>query len=372
MVSRAQRTAFGEWWWTVDRLLLGGLIALMVIGVILALASSPAIAMRLGIDMFHFVNRQLIFLIPSVCALVLISFFTPRDVRRLAFFLLVFSWLMVIATLLIGANVNGARRWISFAGLTMQPSELLKPSFVVITAWLFSESVKRNDIPARLYATLLLIVCVIPLIRQPDIGQTMLICAVWAAMLFLSGLRMWWVGGLIGSLLGGLTLAYTFLPHVRKRFSEFLAKSDDVTGTSQIDKAMQAMSSGGWFGKGPGEGLTKRSLPDSHTDFIAAVAAEEFGIILLLVILALFAFIVLRSLKTAMRDEDPFCRFAITGLAMLFGLQASINLMVNLQMIPAKGMTLPFISYGGSSLISLSIGMGMLLALTRKRPGSGT
>jgi cell division protein FtsW len=371
MVSRAQRTTLGEWWWTVDRLLLGGLIALMVIGIILLLAGSPAIAMRLGVDLFHFVNRQMFFLIPGLCALFLISFFTPRDVRRLAFYLLIISWVLVIATLIFGTTINGARRWLSFAGFTLQPSELMKPSFVVITAWLFSESVKRDDVPARLYATLLLIVCIIPLIRQPDIGQTMLICAVWAAMLFLSGLRMIWVTGLIGVLLAGLSLAYTFLPHVRKRFSEFLASSENMTGTSQIDKAMQAVSGGGWFGKGPGEGLTKRSLPDSHTDFIAAVAVEEFGMVLLLIILALFAFIVLRALKTAMRDEDPFCRFAITGLAMLFGLQASINLMVNLQMIPAKGMTLPFISYGGSSLISLCIGMGMLLALTRKRPGSG-
>lgn len=370
MISRAERTAFGEWWWTVDRLLLFALFGLMLAGIVLSLAASPAVAHRLGLDTFHFVNRQVFFLIPATAVLIVTSFLPPRWIRRLAFVAFVVALLMVVATLFIGAEIKGARRWLNFAGVGLQPSEFLKPAFVVLAAWLFAESAKRPEMPANILAIMLLLAAVTPLVMQPDVGQTTLITIVWAALFFMAGMRWLWVFGLAGVGAAGLVGAYYTFGHVRRRIDKFLEPG--TSDTFQVDVAIDAFQQAGWFGKGPGEGTVKRIIPDSHTDFIFAVAAEEFGVVLCLVIVALFAFIVLRSLGHAYKDEDPFCRFAVAGLAMLFGLQSCINLMVNLHLIPPKGMTLPFVSYGGSSLIALAFGMGMLIALTRRRPRAET
>lgn len=370
MISRAERTAFGEWWWTIDRLLLSALFGLMLAGIVLSLAASPAVAHRIGLDTFHFVNRQVFFLIPATAVLIGTSFLSPYWVRRLAFVAFLGALLLVVATLFIGAEVKGARRWLNFAGVGLQPSEFMKPAFVVLAAWLFAESAKRPEMPANLLAMLLLAAAVTPLVLQPDVGQTSLITVVWAALFFMAGMRWLWVFGLAGVGAAGLVGAYFTFAHVRRRIDKFMEPG--TADTFQVDVAIDAFQQGGWFGKGPGEGTVKRIIPDSHTDFIFAVAAEEFGVILCLVIVALFAFVVLRSLKHAHDDEDPFCRFAVAGLAMLFGLQSCINLMVNLHLIPPKGMTLPFVSYGGSSLIALAFGMGMLIALTRRRPRAET
>jgi cell division protein FtsW len=365
MASRAQRSIFNEWWWTVDRLLLGALMALMLIGVVLLLAASPAVAERIGIhNMFHFVNRQALFLVPALAVLIGVSFLSPENVRRVALWVFVVSTLLVIATLLVGAEVKGSRRWV----LGIQPSEFLKPSFVILAAWLFSEGVKRRDVPGNILACALLGSSVTLLIMQPDFGQTMLISIVWGALFFLAGLHWFWVLGLGGMGAGGIVAAYFLIPHVTNRIDRFL--NPEGTDTFQVDTAMESFLGGGWLGKGPGEGTVKRILPDSHTDFIMAVTAEEFGIVFCMVLVALFAFVVLRGLDHARKLEDPFCRFATAGLILLFGLQSSINLMVNLHMMPAKGMTLPFISYGGSSLVAVAYAMGMVLALTRKRPRS--
>jgi cell division protein FtsW len=278
------------------------------------------------------------------------------------------SFALVVATLFIGAEVKGARRWIVLAGITIQPSEFLKPSFVILIAWLFAESARKSDVPATTFSLLLLLGVVGGLVLQPDFGQTMLIGLVWGALFFMAGMRLIWVVGLGGTALLGLVGAYATIPHVARRIKRFL---DPASGdTFQVDTAVESFLRGGWFGRGPGEGTVKRILPDSHADFVFAVAAEEFGIVLCLVLVALFAFVVLRALAKAMRNDDPFVRFATAGLAVLFGAQSAINMAVNLALIPAKGMTLPFISYGGSSMISLAYGMGMLLALTRERPRS--
>lgn len=370
MISRAERTALGEWWWTVDRLLLAALFALMLVGVVLALAASPAVAHRIGVHTFHFVNRQVFFLGLAIVVLLVTSLLPPRWIRRLALVAFAGSLAMVVATLFVGAEIKGARRWLNFGGIGLQPSEFMKPAFVVLAAWLFAESAKRTDVPANSLAVALLLIAVTPLAMQPDVGQTTLIVVVWAALFFLAGMRWVWVFGLAGVGGAGVLGAYYFFAHVRRRIDKFLEPG--TADTFQVDVAIDAFQQGGWFGKGPGEGTVKRVIPDSHTDFIFAVAAEEFGVALCLVIVALFAFIVLRSLFHAMRDEDPFCRFAVSGLAMLFGLQSCINLMVNLHLIPPKGMTLPFVSYGGSSLVALAFGMGMLIALTRKRPRAET
>ena len=274
--------------------------------------------------------------------------------------------MLVIATLFLGVEIKGARRWIVLLGVNIQPSEFLKPAFVILASWLFAESAKKPDVPANTMALLLLLASVAALVLQPDFGQTMLIALVWGALFFMAGMRMVWVIGLGGIAMLGLVGAYTTVPHVAKRIKRFL---DPASGdTFQVDTAVESVMRGGWFGQGPGEGTMKRILPDSHADFVFAVAAEEFGIVLCLILVALFCFIVVRALLNAIRNDDPFARFATAGLAMLFGTQSAINMAVNLALIPAKGMTLPFISYGGSSMISLAYGMGMLLALTRGRP----
>jgi cell division protein FtsW len=248
----------------------------------------------------------------------------------------------------------------------VQPSEFLKPAFVILIAWLFAESTRRPEMPANTTALALLLMVVALLVMQPDFGQTMLIALVWGALFFMAGMRLIWVGGLAGCAAVGLVGAYFTVPHVAQRIQRFM---DHGAGdTFNIDLALESFARGGWFGRGPGEGTIKRILPESHTDFVFAVAAEEFGIVLCLMLLVLFAFIVLRSLSHAVRNDDPFIRFSTAGLAILFGLQSAINMAVNLHLMPAKGMTLPFVSYGGSSMISLAYGMGMLLALTRERP----
>jgi cell division protein FtsW len=288
-------------------------------------------------------------------------------VRRAALVLWLVSLALVVATLFFGQEVKGARRWI----FGVQPSEFLKPAFVVVAAWAFSEGAKRRDVPANTLAILLLPITIVPLILQPDIGQTLLISLVWAGLLFMAGIHWFWIVGVGGVGAMGAVAAYKFLPHVHARVTRFLepqAAGQGVADTFQADTALDSFIGGSWLGKGPGEGTLKRILPDAHTDFIFAVIGEEFGVLVCMALAGVFAFIVLRGLLSAARNEDAFCGFATAGLVMLFGLQSCINMAVNLQLMPAKGMTLPFISYGGSSLISLALGMGFLLAVTRRRP----
>jgi cell division protein FtsW len=324
------------------------------------------VAARLGLDPFYFVNRHVLYLIPAIGVMLVTSFLPQRYIRRTALLMFVVSLALAFATLHFGAEVKGARRWIVILGVNIQSSEFLKPAFVILIAWLFGESAKRPEMPANTLALALLLTVVTALVLQPDFGQTMLVALVWGSLFFLAGMRMVWVIGLGGVAAVGLTGAYFTVPHVAQRIRRFLDPSSG--DTFNVDQAMESFLHGGWFGRGPGEGTVKRILPESHTDFVFAVAAEEFGIILCLVLLALFACIVLRGLHYAMRSDDPFRRFAVAGLSILFGLQAAINMAVNTHLMPAKGMTLPFISYGGSSMISLAWGMGMLLALTRERP----
>ena len=368
MVSRVERTPFAAWWWTVDRLSLAAMIALMLAGIVLSLAASPPVAARLGLEPFYFVNRHMLYLAPALLVLLVTSLLSERTIRRTALLVFVVSLLLVAATLMFGAEVKGARRWIVILGVNIQPSEFLKPAFVILIAWLFGESARRPEMPANTAALALLLLSVGALVLQPDFGQTMLIMLIWGTLFFLAGMRMVWVVGLGGAALVGLAAAYATLPHVARRIQRFI---DPASGdTFNVDQALESFLRGGWFGRGPGEGTIKRILPEAHTDFVFAVAAEEFGIVLCLVLLALFAFVVVRALSRALNDEDPFRRFAVAGLAMLLGLQSAINMAVNLHLIPAKGMTLPFISYGGSSMISLAYGIGMLLALSRERPRS--
>jgi cell division protein FtsW len=370
MISRAKRTPLSEWWWTVDRLMVAAILALMLIGIVLLLAASPPVAIRLGLDPFHFVNRQALFLLPAIGVLALTSLLTPRQVRRVALAVFLVSLVFVAATLLIGPEIKGAQRWLTVLGIGVQPSEFMKPAFVVLVAWAFSETGRKPEMPATILSFAMLVTVVMFLVRQPDFGQTVLLVLTWGALSFLAGLRWVWVAGFVPAAMTGMYAAYKLIPHVRDRILRFWDKSSG--DTFQIDTSLESFARGGWFGRGPGEGTVKRILPDGHTDFIYAVAAEEFGTVLCLIVLLLFSLVVLRALSHALREDDPFTRLAISGLGILFGLQSAIAMAVSLHLIPAKGMTLPFVSYGGSSLVSLAFGMGMLIALARRRPSAQT
>ncbi|PQZ51527.1 putative lipid II flippase FtsW [Ochrobactrum sp. MYb15] len=365
MVSRVDRGPVANWWWTIDRYFLAACLGLMGLGVLLSFAASPAVAQRIGLDSFHFVERQTFFMIPAVAVMIGVSFLSPRQIRRFALILLGASLFLMLAALFVGIEIKGARRWVSLAGVSIQPSEFMKPAFVVICAWLFSERERGGHMPGYFLAMLLFCVTAGLLMLQPDFGQTMLTTGTWGAMFFLAGLPMFWILVLGGIAVVGAFGAYMTLDHVAGRVNRFMTGEGD---TFQVDAGREAILRGGWFGQGPGEGTVKRIIPDSHTDFIFSVAAEEYGIILCMIIMALFAFIVIRGLSIALRERDAFTRLAVSGIVILFGFQSIINMAVNLHLMPAKGMTLPFISYGGSSLVAIAITMGILLALTRRRP----
>ena len=281
----------------------------MIGGVVLSLAGSPAVAERLGYDSFHFVNRHLAFFLPALAVMIGTSFLTPRQARRAALIVLGIALALMFAVLFVGVENNGSRRWLNIAGLSLQPSEFMKPAFVVICAWLFAENSRRTDIPGNVFALILLAIVAALLVAEPDFGQTMLIAVAWGALFFMAGLPWLWIAalGVVG--VGGIFAAYTFLPHVAGRIDRFLAPH---TGdTFQVDTAMDSIMSGGWLGRGPGEGTVKRILPDAHTDFIFAVAAEEFGIIICIALVLVFAFVVIRGLGNSLRSEEAFTRLAV-------------------------------------------------------------
>ncbi len=366
MVSRADRSVFANWWWTVDKPMLFGLIGLVFLGLVLSFAASPAIAEQLGLTSYYFVKRHAVFAIVAILLMGGISFLNPLQARRLALLIFLGGILLMVYTLFAGEAVKGSRRWVSLAGFTLQPSELVKPTFILLVAWLFSESSRRPDIPANFFAILILAIFNVLLVAQPDIGQTALVTMTWCAVFFMAGLSWVWITVLAIMGVGGMGLAYLFIPHVTGRIDRFI--NPESGDNYQVERALEAFFSGGWFGRGPGEGIVKRNLPDSHTDFIFAVIGEEFGIIVCLFIVLFFSFLIMRGLYLGFRQEDGFVRLSIGGLVIMFGLQAAINMAVNLQLAPTKGMTLPFISYGGSSMLSVAVAMGMVLALSRKRP----
>jgi cell division protein FtsW len=365
MVSRADRGLLADWFWTIDRFFLAAFVLLMGIGFMLSFAASPAVAQRIGLPEFHFVERHAVFLIPSIIVMIGLSFLTPRQVRRTAIILLMISLALMVLALFFGVEVKGARRWIGVGALSIQPSEFMKPAFVVVCAWLFAEHARQPEIPGNLFAIILFGIVAALLVAQPDLGQTILTSVVWGGMFFMAGMPWLWIVVLGGAGAGGLMTAYYMLPHVTARFDKFLTGEGD---RFQVETAHEAIVRGGWFGQGPGEGIVKRILPDSHTDFVFSVAAEEFGIVFCMALVLIFAFIVLRGLNHAFKERNDFTRFAVAGLVLQIGIQSMINIGVNLELMPAKGMTLPLISYGGSSQIAICVTAGFILALTRHRP----
>ncbi|MBI5121097.1 MAG: cell division protein FtsW [Rhodospirillales bacterium] len=363
--GRTDRSIVGRWWWTVDRWTLAALFVLIGTGLFLTLAASPSVATRIGADSFHFVRRQFIFLLPAVVVILMVSMLDVKSVRRLAVIGFLGSLVLMALTLIVGPEIKGATRWLNLAGLTIQPSEFMKPTFAVTIAWLFAAQKSASEMPGNWIAGGLFVVTAGLLLLQPDVGMTLVTSAVFFAEFFLAGLSMIWVAmfALLGC--GGVVGAYFLFPHVQSRVQRFL---DPQSGDSyQVMTAMQAFGNGGLWGRGPGEGSIKESLPDAHTDFILAVAGEEFGLFLCLFVVALFAFIVLRGFARMYREESLFVLLAVSGLLVQFGLQAVVNMASTLHLMPTKGMTLPFISYGGSSMLALALGMGMMLALSRKR-----
>lgn len=366
MFSRERKTPIAEWWWTIDKELLVSLLLLLVVGIVLSFAASPPVAERLGLGPWHFIIRHGLFTIPAVVVLVGTSFLSQRAARISAVVMLLGSIVLLWLTLRLGVEVKGAKRWISAFGQTIQPSEFVKPAYAVIGAWLFAESMKHKGMPARAIATVIMLAIVGGLLLQPDIGQTALVLATWAALLFLSGISWFVIFGLIFAGVGMLFGAYMFFPHFAKRIDTFINPEDG--NTYQVDKALSSLLEGGWFGRGPGESIAKKFIPDAHADYVFSAAAGEFGILFCLCLVALIAFIVIRALISAQRQSSLFARLGASTLAIQFGMQSAINLAVNLNLIPPKGMTLPFVSYGGTSMIAIAFGMGLMLALTRKKP----
>ncbi|VAX07750.1 Cell division protein FtsW [hydrothermal vent metagenome] len=366
--SRTDTSLLSDWWWTVDRWLLMALVLLIGLGIVMTFSASPAIAEKLGLGSFHFVKRQILFVIAAMIAMIGVSLLPVQWVKRLGVTLFLAAVILMVLTMVIGFEAKGSRRWLSIGSFTLQASEFLKPAFIIFSAWMFSEVHKTPEFRGWSIAIFSYIIVVALLILQPDFGQTILVSLVWGAQFFMAGLPMIWVLGLAGLGMAGVFLAYMLIPHVSDRIDRFLYP--EVSDTYQVDTALNALRSGGIFGRGPGEGAVKKILPDAHTDFIFVVTGEEFGVLLCLILIGLFAVIVVRSLIKNMKETDMFVFLAVSGLIIQFGLQAFINLGVNLAILPSKGMTLPFISYGGSSMLSMAIAMGMVLALTRRGAGN--
>lgn len=365
--GRTDTSVLGRWWWTVDRWTIAALMLLIAVGALLTMAASPAVAERIGAQSFHFVRRQFVFLAPAVILMLGISLLTPKQVRRTAVVGMLVSLVLLALVPLLGAEVKGARRWLSLGGLSIQPSEFAKPFFAVVAAWMFASARLEPGFPGRIIATVLFGLTALLLLIQPDVGQTAILSAIWAVQFFLAGLPILWVVALGLAAPVGAVVAYQFFPHVQSRVDRFL---DPSAGDAyQVTTALSAFRNGGLFGRGPGEGKVKLVLPDAHTDFILAVGGEEFGLLLCLLVVLLFAFIVLRGLARLIKEDNLFVMLATAGLLVQFGMQAIVNMASTLRLMPAKGMTLPFISYGGSSMLALALGMGMVLALTRTRYG---
>lgn len=356
-----------RWWRTIDKLSMSCVFILFGIGLLLGLAASPPLAERNGLNAFYYVERQSVFGGLALTAMLLTTMMSPQLVRRLGV-LGFFAAFVALAFLpVFGTDFGkGAVRWYSLGFGSFQPSEFLKPGFIVVSAWLMAASQEINGPPGRMYSLIMTAAIVLLLALQPDFGQACLVLFSWGVMYFVAGAPILLLVLLAGGVVFAGTLAYGNSEHFARRIDGFL--SPDVDPRTQLGYATNAIQEGGFFGVGVGEGQVKWSLPDAHTDFIIAVAAEEYGLILVLVIIGLFTTITVRSMLRLMRERDPFIRLAGTGLACIFGIQAMINIGVAVRLLPAKGMTLPFVSYGGSSLIAAGVVVGALLAFTRTRP----
>lgn len=362
--SRTDRSLLGRWWWTVDKPLLFSFLTLFALGILLSFAASPGTAERLNIPTFYFAIRHSILTIPALLILLICSFAAPRLLRYGCWGLLGICIIFLILTPFMGQEIKGARRWISLGGFSLQVTEIVKPCFIVVSAWLLSQK-KGYPISGRALSFILYLMIVGLILLQPDFGMVFIISCAWFIQIFLAGLPLLWI--MILGVLGGTGVvgAYFFFPHVASRIDRFL--NPQVGDQYQITKSLEAFKNGGVFGQGPGEGIFKRAIPDAHADFIFPVAAEEFGFFFCLFVLSIYAFIFARCIFITRREHSLFLIIALSGLVSQFTLQMLVNIGSALKLIPTKGMTLPFLSYGGSSLIGTAIGAGIILSITRQR-----
>jgi len=361
--ARTDTRPFSQWWWSVDRWLVTALLAIATLGAILILAAAPPAAERMGLGSFQLVQRQFAYLGLALAILFTVSLLSPAGVRRLGLLGLAGALVLLALTPLIGVEINGARRWLYLGGLSLQPTEIVKPMLAVGAAWFLTLPRRGERVPGDAIALALVGLTCALLLAQPDLGQTLLVVATWGVQLFVAGLAWVWVAALAAAVVAGLTLAYTLLPYVAERIDAFLAPG---AASYQVERALSAFERGGLLGAGPGDGTVKASLPDAHADFILAVAGEELGGVACAGIVALFAFVVLRGFVRLLHEDNLFVVLAGTGLLTSFAVQAAINMGSTLHLLPTKGMTLPLVSYGGSSLVGVALAMGMLVALTRR------
>ena len=367
--DRTDRSMVARWWWTIDRWNMSALLILMVFGVILILAASPPVADRIGVDALHFVERQFLFLLPAMALLLSLSLLEPAQVRRVGLALMIVSLALLVVTLLVATRTKGAQRWIPLGVFSLQASEFAKPALAITTAWLLAAGRCVPGFPGATLSCVLTATVVGLLVLQPDFGTTFIVLAVWSSQLFLGGLSIIVVASVAVAAFGGLFIGYQKFDYVRDRINGFFDSGS--VDSYQIEMSLRSFESGGLKGRGPGEGVIKDLLPDAHSDFIFAVGGEEFGLIACLVLVSIYAFVALRGFMRLAEERDLFVLLAVSGLVIQFTAQAVVNMGVALRLLPTTGMTLPFVSYGGSSLIAMAIGMGLMLALTRRRPKRG-
>lgn len=369
LFSRTDQSVLGRWWWTVDRGLLAAFAALMVFGVVLVAAAGAPVAERVNLGTYHFITKHMMFLALAIVVMFGMSLLSPRNIWRVASIALIGSICAMVLVLLIGGEVKGAQRWIQLPGMSLQPSEFVKPAFAVVAAWFMARQKDRPEFPGDRVAAALYGLIVALLLLQPDLGMTVVVTAIYGTLILLAGFPFWLLAAFGCAGVGLLVGSYFFLSHVRSRIDRFL---DPASGDNyQVQKSLEAFQNGGLFGTGPGQGQVKLGLPDAHADFIFSVAGEELGLFVTLILLSIFAFVVLRGFNRVMDSPDMFPLLATAGLLVMFGFQALIHMGSSVNILPAKGMTLPFISYGGSSLIAMAFGMGMVLGLTRRQARGG-
>ena len=362
--SRSNRSIFAKWWWTVDKPLVGAVLVLITLGIFLSFSASPAVSELQGYKSYHYVIWHMIFSVSSLAIMFVFSTFNLKMIRRISVILFIFALIATFCTLFSDSANKGAARWIRIFGISVQPSEFVKPLFAVVTAWLLDIFLKTKEKPIGFIIALTWGLTIALLLKQPDFGMTVVVCAVWFCQLFLAGFPIW-----LMFVLGGIFLligvgAFFAFEHVHNRIVSLFA-SDGELGY-QIKNSLMAFQNGGIFGKGPGEGIVRSHIPDAHTDFVFAVAGEEYGLIFCLMLVALLAFIVIRALMIAAREDNRFLIISLVGLICIFGLQGIVNIASAIHLGPTKGMTMPFVSYGGSSTWASAMGMGMILAITRK------
>lgn len=364
-LSRTENGILGEWWWVVDRPLMLAFFIMIIFGSLMAMSATPMVSNRIGIDEFYFLKRHLLYIIPSLITIFFVSLFDNDELKKFSLTLYFMAMILMILTLFFGSEIKGARRWISICGLSLQPSEFVKPTLMIITAWMLSEQRKFPEFKGTTLAFLFFAFFISILVLQPDVGMCVISAVTWFGLLFLNGFPIILIVAVIVSGIGSFVMAYFFLPHVTTRVDRFL--NPNIGDHYQINRSLEAFSQGGLFGVGPGEGIIKKHIPDVHADFVFAVIGEEFGFFICVFLVLVIAFIVIYGMIKSMKENDLFTMLASVGLLSQFGLQSIINIASTLHLMPTKGMTLPFISYGGSSMFAISILVGMILALNKKK-----